>query len=287
VGADSVLVNTREMDLRVRVPDPGVPWEGLELRVMRGGSKIKSQMISPTDVNAKGRVTIRNVPLKRGSNRLSVVFANATGVGPPSDTLTARLDDQPPRLKVTAPRGGTTLNAERVTVKGRTVPGLRAIVRNMITNEKVEALADGQGRFEAVVALKGGRNTIKVAVRDAAGNQNPVQVVVVRGNGRDSARISLSRQRIRRSALPRTIDARVTVLDAEGRPIRGARVDFTFGPEGQGTQVRQATTSKDGVAKWSGMRVVEGAALGEGRVSVLVTLPNGKVLRDAATFRVV
>jgi hypothetical protein len=168
------------------------------------------------------------------------------------------------------------------------VPGIRAIVRNMNTNQKVVAFADGAGRFDAKLDLKRGRNTIKVAVSDAAGNENLQQIVIVRGNGKVEARLTLSRQRIKRSSLPRAIDATVTVLDAEGRPIKGARVDFAFGPPGsQPPRVKEKTTGKLGVATWSGIRVTEDAIVGDGVVTVLVTLPDGKTLRDVAKFKVV
>lgn len=286
VTPKATLVNKRRIALRVRVPDPGVPWDGLELRVLRGGRQVLAQAIGPDDLDAKGRVTLRSVPLKRGSNRLAVVLANATGVGPASDTLAIKLDDQPPRLKVTAPRDGTTLNVDDVTVKGRTVPGIRAIVRNVTTDQKEKVTADGTGRFQADLGLKRGRNTIKVAVSDQAGNERVIQVVIVRGNGRAEARLRLSRGSIKRSALPRTLDATVTVLDADGRPIKGARVEFTFGPPGLPARVDQATTSKLGVATWSGMRVIEGAVVGDGLVSVRVTLPDGRVLKDTAKFMI-
>jgi len=287
VTPDSTLVSKRRKNLQVRVPDPGVPWDGLELRVLRGGTEILTQRIGPDDINAKGRVTLKGVPLKRGSNRLAVVFANASGTGPPSDTLSIRLDDLPPRLKVTAPRDGATLNADDVVVKGRTVPGLRVIVRNVTTDQKEEAFADGEGRFQAQIGLKRGRDTIKVAVADAVGNQATKEVVIVRGNGKAEADLALSRHRVRRSALPKAIDATVTVRDAEGRPIKGARVEFTFAPRGQGAQVNEDVTSKMGVATWSGMRVLEGTDLGDGLVSVRVILPDGKVLNQTAEFRVV
>ncbi|MET0772307.1 MAG: hypothetical protein ABWZ82_04425 [Candidatus Limnocylindrales bacterium] len=286
VAPKATLVNKRRIPLRVRVPEPGVPWDGLELRVLRGGTQVLTQAIGPDDLDSKGRVTLRNVRLKRGTNRLSVVFANATGVGPASDPIAIRMDDRPPKLKVTSPLVGATLNADSVTVKGRTVPGISAIVRNMVTNQKVVATADGTGRFGAEIGLKRGRNTLKVVVADAAGNQNPVQVAIVRGNGRAEARLALSRKRIRRSALPRPLGATVTVLDAEGRPIKNARVEFNFGPPGLPTQVRNATTSKLGVAR-SEMRLVEGAVADEGLVTVRVTLEDGRVLTDTAKFRVV
>ena len=286
VAPKATLVNKRRIPLRVRVPEPGVPWDGLELRVLRGGTQVLAQLVSPDDLDSKGRVTLRNVRLKRGTNRLSVVFANATGIGPASEPLAIRMDDRPPKLKVTSPLVGATLNADTVTVKGRTVPGIRAIVRNVFTDEKVEVIADGTGRFEADIGLKRGRNTLKVAVSDAAGNQNPLEIAIVRGNGRAEARLTLSRQRIRRSSLPRPLGATVTVLDAEGRPIRNARVEFAFGPPGLLTQVRNGSTSRLGVAR-SEMRLVEGTLADKGLVTVTVTLPDGRVLKDTAAFRVV
>lgn len=282
----STLVRTRRVDLRVRVPEPGVAWDGLELRVLRGGSEVLVRAITPADVDSKGRVTLKGVRLKRGSNKLTVLLANPGGAGPASDTLTMRLDDQPPRLAITAPRAGATLNHDSVTVRGRTVPGLRVIVRNVTTNQKEVVVADGEGRFEADLGLKRGRATIKVAVADAAGNQNVERFPIIRGDGRAEARLSLSRESFRRSALPRTFDATVSVLDADGRPIKGARVVLTFGPPGLPAQVREMTTSRRGTATWSDLRIAEDAVVGEGLVAARVTLPDDRVLTDTRTFRV-
>jgi hypothetical protein len=285
VAPRETLVNRRRLDLRVRVPDPGVPWDGLELRVLRAGAVVQRMTVTPDDVNSKGRVTIRDIPLKRGSNKLTVALANATGQGPGSDTLAIKLDDQPPRLKIVAPRAGTTLQEESVTVQGRTAPGIRVIVRNVTTDQKVEALADGDGRFRAKVGLKRGRATIKVAVADAAGNQNVEQFAIVRGNGKPEARLTLSREKIRRSALPRDLEARVSVLDANGRPIRNARVEFTFGVDGLPTVIKEETTSRDGLAS-SRIKVTKDATGDKGTVTVRVVLPDGRVLNDTRPIEV-
>lgn len=286
VEPKTTLVNQARANLRVRVPDPGVPWDGLELRVLRGGTPILSRPVGPDDIDAKGRVTLKGVPLKRGTNKLAVVLANPSGAGPASDVLTMRLDDRPPRLKLTAPRDGTTLNQDAVTVRGRTVAGIRVVVRNMTTDQKVVAFADGEGRFSADLRLKRGRATIKVAVADAAGNQSEEKRVIVRGNGKPEARLALSRDGFRHAALPRSLDARVTVLDADGRPIKGAEAVFSIAPPGLPTRQRTRMTSKDGVATWSGFRVVEDAVAGDGLVTVLVTLPDGRQLRDVAEFTI-
>ncbi len=286
VSPESPLVNKRTVPLRVRVPDPGVPWDGLELRVMRGGTQVLAQAIAPEDVNSKGRVTLKGVRLKRGSNKLTVAFANAGGLGPASEAITIRVDDRKPRLKVTEPRKGVALNADSVTVKGRTVAGMRVIVRNVSTKQKEVVFADGDGRFQAELGLRRGRTTIKVAVADAAGNQAVWEAPIIRGDGKPEARLSLSQERFKRSALPRTLDARVSVLDADGRPVKGARVLFTYGPPGSSPQSRRATTSKQGTASWSGIRVPKEAATDGGLVTVRVTLPDGRELTETRKFRV-
>jgi hypothetical protein len=286
VAPETTLVNKRKLNLRVRVPDPGVAWDGLELRVLRGGTQVLAQAITQGDVNSKGRVTLKGIPLTRGTNKLTVVLANAAGAGPASDTLAIRLDDRPPRLKVTEPRDGSTVNADSVTVGGRTVAGARVIVRNVTTDRKLEVVADGQGRFEANLPLKRGRDTIKVAVSDAAGNQNVQQLVIVRGNGKPEAALSLSRKVFKRPKLPRNLDMHVTVRDAEGRPIKGATVVFTVAPPGTQAEVRKTTTAKDGQASWSGFRIVKDAAVGPGLVTIRVTLPDGRELTNTKRFEV-
>ncbi|MFN8517949.1 MAG: hypothetical protein U0667_00860 [Chloroflexota bacterium] len=286
VAPDSTLVNTRKVNLRVRVPDPGVPWDGMELRVLRGGTQVLAKAVAADDVNSKGRVTLKGVPLKRGTNKLVVVLANGSGAGPASDVLAIKLDDQPPKLKVTAPRAGATLNSDSVAVRGRTVAGARVIVRNVTTDQKVEVFAAGDGAFQAKLDLKRGRDTIKVAVADQAGNQNVEQFAIVRGNGKPEAILTISRKLFHRAALPRTLDIRATVLDAEGRPIKGADIVFTVAPPGVQAQVREATTSRDGTAGWSGFRVVKDVSTGDGLVTIRVTLPDGRALTSTKHFKV-
>jgi hypothetical protein len=282
----STLVNRKRVPLRVHVPDPGVAWDGLELRVFRGGSEVLRQPIGPEDLNGKGRISLAGIPLKSGSNRLSVALANAGGLGPVSEPLTMRVDDRPPKLRVTAPKSGVAINAGTVTVEGRTVPGIRVIVRNMTTDQKVAAFADGQGRFSAKIGLKRGRATIKVVVSDAAGNQNPKQIVIVRGNGKPQARLTLSRTTFKRAALPRTMDATVSVLDADGRPVKGAQVVFSFAPSGPPARLKPMTTTKLGTARWSGIRLTTDVVVGDGLVTVRVTLPDGRELTSTKHFTV-
>jgi hypothetical protein len=286
VTPETTLVTTRSMNLRVTVPDPGVPWDDLELRVLRGTREVAAMPVTPDDLDRKRRVVIRGVPLRRGTNDLTVVLANAGGPGPASEPLTIRVDDQPPRLRLEAPRSGAVINAPEAAVRGRTGARLTVVGRNAVVDARVKATADADGSFRIVLPLKRGRNTLTFSVRDAAGNVRPARVTVIRGNGKDEARLSLSPVAIRRSALPRTISATVVVLDANGRPIRGVPVAFTVAPPGLPAAVREMTTSSKGRATWSDIRIGRDAVVGEGLLTVNVTLPDGRVLTDTRVFEI-
>jgi hypothetical protein len=286
VEPERTVVSTATIDLRVVVPDPGVPWDELELRVFRGTRQVRIRSVRPDDLSGRDRVTIRGIPLKRGANKLTVAFANPGGAGPASAPLTVRLDDQPPRLKLLSPHSGEIINHPTVTVRGRTGGHLEVTGRNAKADARVRATADGDGSFQMVLPIKRGRNTLTFLVRDAVGNQRPARVTVVRGNGKDTARITLSRASIRRSALPSTIDATVTVLDADGRPVRNAPVVFSFAVPGPPNVLRELTTSKRGRATWSGIRIAKEAVAGEATVAVRVTLPDGRVLTDTEVFTI-
>jgi Glucodextranase, domain B len=282
----ATLVSKRLVDLRVVVPDPGVAWDGLQLLVLRGGRAIATQSIGPGDLTKRGRVTIKRVPLKRGTNSLSVALGNPGGQGPASAAVSIRLDDQPPRLKILSPRMGATLNQPTVIVRGRTGPGLPVVVRNVTTGQRIQTNADASGAFHAEVELQRGRDTIAFAVRDPAGNLATKRFAIVRGNGDDEATLHLSRGTIRHASLPATLDATVTVLGADGSPIGGVPVEFVVAPSGPPAMVREFTTNKDGRAVWSGIRIPRDAEAGDGLVSVRVTLPDGRVLTDTAHLKI-
>lgn len=276
----ALLITTRSVNLRVTVPEPGTTMSGLNVRIYRNSKEIKSQKVS--DV---GRIKVSDVPLRRGTNKLTATIGNAGGEGPRSAIVTITVDDQVPRIRVKSPRTNTTLNQSRVTIQGRTEDGLTVSGRNSTSGARTTADADASGAFELELALDPGRNSISLQTRDAAGNKGTTPLVIVRGDGTASADLHLSRNKVRLKSLPKTMNAVVTVRDADGRTVKGATVSFTISPSGQLTTTYQARSGSDGTASWSGIRLVRaGATRGDGIVTVRVVAPDGSTARDTVHF---
>ncbi len=274
---DQTLITTRTIDLRLDVPDPGTSMAGMEVRVYRNSNELRSARVD--DI---GRVKVKDIPLRRGSNKLTATIANPGGEGPRSVAVTITVDDQAPVIKVRSPRSGTTLNESKVTLEGRTEDGLTVNARNVTTDSRASAVASASGDFQVQLGLAPGRNTITLSGRDVAGNKGITTTFVVRGDGKTSVILKLSREVVRLKNLPRTVDATVTVLDAAGRPLRGAAVMFTISPSGQLTSTFPTISGKDGTATWSGIRLSRaGATAGDGLVSVRVVAPDGSAARDS------
>ncbi len=222
---DDDLVNSGTIDLRVSVPEPGTTLSGLELRIYRN-----TRLLTSRDVPKVGRIKVKDVPLRRGANKLTATLANEGGEGPRSEIVTVSLDDQAPKIKVRTPQSGITLNEGSVTLEGKTEDGLTVIGRNSTSDAKATAVASAAGAFTLELGLDKGRNVISVRTRDAAGNQGTENLVIYRGNGRPTVSLHLSRAKARISALPVNLTATATVRDENGQPMKGVQVTFTIAP---------------------------------------------------------
>lgn len=270
------LITSRALTLRVDVPDPGTTFDGLVVRIYRNTRQLEEAPVMTT-----GKVRIANVPLRRGTNKLTATLANSGGESDRSPIVTVVVDDQAPKVTVKSPRTGATLDANQVRVVGRTEPGLTVAARNATAGSNQAMTVGSTGVFAFDVPLADGRNTINLRTRDAAGNPGSSQLVIIKGNGHASARLWVSRKQIRRSALPATLAAKVTVRDAGGRLVKGAPVTFTWGPPGQMTTTHTTTTGADGVARWSVIRLAKvGTLPGDALVGVQATLPGGATVED-------
>ena len=275
------LIMARTTNLRVTVPEPGTTMSGLEVRVYRNSKLLTSQVVTSV-----GSMKVTDVPLRRGANSLTATIANAGGEGPRSASVTITVDDQPPKVIVKSPHQNATLNRSRITISGRTDDNLSVTARNVTSGSPAaSAAADATGAFSLDMSLDPGRNVIAIQSRDAAGNKGSTSLVIIRGDGRLAADLQLSRKIVRLKTLPKTMDAQVTVLDAGGRPVDGATVVFSVSPPLQVSFNHDATTDSDGKASWSGIRLERaGATVGDGFVTVLVTTPDGSMVKDTVPF---
>ncbi len=267
------LRTTRTVDLRVTVPDPGTTMEGLEVRIYRN-----TKLLTAQPVLEAGRIKVKDVPLRRGSNHLTATLGNDGGDSPRSAAVSITVDDQEPRIKVLTPRKWATLNQDRITVKGSTEAGLTVTGKDSASGSTASATADASGDFSFGLRLAPGRNNITLRARDVAGNVGTESLAIVRGNGRPSVQLGISKKTMPLTSLPRNIDVHATVLDAKGRPVQGVVVAFSIAPPGQDTQTFEATTKADGTADWLAIQLLrKGTTRADGLVTARVVLPNGPV----------
>ena len=273
------LIAERTWTARVTVPETGLLLRSLDLRVYRNGRQVLSQHL-----RADTTVTVKDIPLKRGANKISLALANEAGEGPRSEAITVTVDDQAPRLVLREPRSGDVITGATVTVRGRTEAGLVVTVRNPTRDSQTRVTAARDGAFEATVSLAPGHNTLVAAAQDALGNKGTATLDVTRGDGTATGELSLSKNDFRLRDLPATLAVHLVLRDAAARPVDGARVTFSVSASGLPTSTFETTTT-DGEAGWSGIRLArDGATAGDGFVTARVTLAGGNVLQMSKPF---
>ena len=78
---DVALIADRVWTASVTIPDTGVPLRTLDLVVYRNGKSVLTQHLK-----SGAQVSVKNIPLKTGVNKISAALANAGGEGPRSDS---------------------------------------------------------------------------------------------------------------------------------------------------------------------------------------------------------
>jgi hypothetical protein len=274
---DVALIAQRVWTASVTIPDTGVPPRTLDLVVYRNGKAVVTQHLR----NGK-QVSVKNIPLKRGVNKISAALANAGGAGPQSNSVSVTVDDQAPAITVKAPHPGDVLNAASVTVRGSTDdPASPVTVRNSQTGQVVKVTPDSDGSFTADIGLALGPDNVVVSSADALGNRSSTTLGLTRGDGAAHAMLQVTPGSLLIKDLPGKLDIRVSVDDGNGRPVDGAAVTFSVSQPGI-TTATYDTTTKNGVAELPSVPLArDGAVAGSGFVTVLVTLPDGTIARSS------
>jgi len=208
----------------------------------------------PLPVDGAGMFT-GSIALMEGANLVTVTATDAaTNFSQIVRVVTS--DTQPPVLTVTSPTDGSTVTTDSVAVTG-TVSDVTDVALSL---NGASVPVDSTGAFDTTIALVPGPNTLAFLAVDQAGNQavdtvtvtqdaggglppdpstvaSPIEPNVTTTIGTATAFLYAGANPIQTGVLPGTIDPvrvgvlRGRVLDRQGQPVSGVKVDILGSPE--------------------------------------------------------
>jgi bacillopeptidase F len=226
--------------------------------------------IRDVPVGATATFVVEDLPLEPGRNDVSVALVGPGGESDPSPSVTVVFDRSKPRITITSPRDGATVNAATVKITGKTQGRSTVVARNEATGTARTGRAAANGGFTVEVPLRQGRNAIALTATDPAGNVGTAVITVRRGSGKLAVALSASAYRISAARLPRTIELRVQVTDPDGRLMAGQAVTFTLSIPGVSTITGEDVTDTSGAASFR-TTIPAGATVGSGLATAYVS----------------
>ena len=277
--------NQATVDLVVTVPSVAVGNTAARLRVYL---TLEGQEPSPIAEVPIGNTIRMIVPvsLTPGRNDFHATIAESGVESEPSPIVTFILDTDPPKIVLTSPKDGGTVNRSTAVLVGTTQPRTSLFAQNSTNGQSFSGVAGSDGAFTLNLLLEPGANAITITGRDPAGNTGELAVSLVRGNGKLTATLTSSAYRIATTSLPVSIQLSVLITDPDGQPVSGASVTFTLTVPGIPPVAKDAVTSADGRATFS-TTLPKGVTTGNGIATVFVTTTDYGTTSVAKTINVV
>lgn len=274
-------------DVAVVVPPAVVGDPAYEVRLYIGLKDTPPELAAQVPVGRTSTVVLRDVPLSPGLNTVQATIVGPGGETDPSPVVEYVVDLSNPGITITSPTDGQVVNADTVTVTGKTQSRSAIVARNEANGATTTSDAAGDGTFEVAVPIAAGTNGITLTITDPAGNVSEETVSVRRGSGVLRAVLSGTAYRFRASSLPDDVRFTVAVTDPDGRPLPDALVLFTVTVPGLEAIVSaQLATAGDGTATFE-TRIAEGAMQGGGLVTVLVETQAYGTITDRQVLTIV
>ncbi len=263
--------NVATVDLGGSVPSNIVGLSGYRIRIY---VTLKGQRPAPVTELAIGGTstfTVPSVTLTKGVNDFTATVVAPDGTeSPASAPIRYVLDTSIPKIVLTSPKDGATVNGETVDLVGRTQSRSKLTAHNEANNSSVTGTAAGDGTFKLTIPIDKGPNGITMTTTDPAGNSGTLVIGITRGSGELTATLHASGYRFKTTALPHGLTLTATVTDPDGQPIEGAAVTFTLSIPGVPVLTQDATTDATGTATFQ-TTVPQGATVGTGPATVFVT----------------
>ncbi len=263
--------NQASVDLAGTVPGNVVGRTDVRIRLYLGLQGQTARPIEEVAAPATTQFTIPGVALTKGSNDFSVTLVAGATESEHSAIVTYVLDTTAPKVTISSPAAGATLNAPVATITGKTQARSSVVAHDTVSGASATTSAAADGTFSLTIALASGSNTITVSATDPAGNVGAATLTLKRGAGRLTAKITASAYQFSARSLPQPITLRATVTNPDGNPLAGANVTFSLSVPGVPAISTDAVTDSNGNATFT-TTIPRGATAGlSGPATILVT----------------
>lgn len=213
---------------------------------------------------------VENLPLESGRNDVTATLVGPGGESETSPVVTYVLDRSKPKITVSAPEDGATVNGAIATITGKTQGSSVVVARNEANGTSATTTADAKGAFTLEVTLRSGANGVTLTATDPAGNVGTALLTIRRGSGRLDLGLSASAYRISATRLPRVIELRARVTDPDGGLLSGQVVTFTLSIPGVPVITDDNESDESGMATFR-TTIPAGATVGSGLATAFVS----------------
>jgi Glucodextranase, domain B len=261
--------NKAAVSLDVSVPVASVGDPTAKVRVYVALEGLKPAPILDVPVGTTSRMIVP-ITLTEGRNDISATLIRGADESEHSPIVTWFLDLTPPKISVSSPKDGSSVDTPNATIKGSTQAGSTVIVRNPGNSAAITALAGRDGSFEISLPLVSGSNQIEIDVTDPAGNTASKTINVTQGSTDMRIRLTASFYTISVRNHPSSLQLTVRVSTPKGDPLPGARAFFTLQIPGLAPISNEMFTGIDGRATFT-TPLVGQIQKGRGSATVLVS----------------
>jgi glucodextranase-like protein len=261
--------STAAIDLNVSVPTAVLGDPNARVRIYLALEGLAAAPVVDVPVGTTSRMVVP-FELTAGRNDISATLFRGDQESEHSPIVTWILDAEPPKITVTSPKDGSSVDTPDVTIKGTTQAGTTLVARNPANNASITTVAARDGTFELSLPLVPGEQVIVISGTDPAGNQGQTTLKLKQGSTKMRVQLRASLYQISISHHPGSLQLTVLVTDPAGKPLSGARAFFTLQIPGLAPISNELFTGVDGRAIFT-TPLVGSLSKGGGAGTVLVT----------------
>jgi hypothetical protein len=269
VPPEQPYTNKDTVDLNITVPREGLDDSNAKVRIYLALEGLEAVPVRDVPIEATSRMVV-SLTLTRGRNDISATVFRGGSESEPSPIVTWFLDLDPPKIVISSPKDGASVDRPNATIHGSTQAGSTLIARNPANNASITTVAARDGGFELELPLVPGDNEIVLSATDPAGNMAEKLLKLKQGSTEMRVNLRSSLYQISIKNHPSSLQLTVTVTDPSGNPLANARAFFTLQLPGLAPISNELFTNDEGRATFT-TPLVGTLQKGNGVATVLIT----------------